>query len=246
MATCIGCKQQVSPTVFVDPALAVLVPQDTSLLAGIRMQRIEAASSPSERFAQAPRLVNFRSRIGLPDDVDVWEYLLASNGRDWVTLMRGKFAEMGMEPRLKHPTAKRLSVDGIPVVGDEHGAVGFLNPTTAIAGKLGVVIRAIQGRNSTAGIPESLEKLRSLISSTNEVWFVSSGPLPDMFPVSHAISARGGFNVKSRKIDVIVEAASPATARAIAEAVGGRIEGSRAVANGPIRPDAFAWLLGTG
>lgn len=240
----LGCKRQPSPTVFADPALAVLVPQDTTFLAGVRMQQIEAGSFHAQEPSRAPRLLKFRAQIGLPDDTDVWEYLIASNGSNWVGLMRGKFAEMGMEPRLKNPSAKRTSFEGIPVLGDEKGAVGFLNPTTAVAGKLDAVLRTLERRNNNTGIPDALEKLRSHIPSTNQVWFVSTGPLPDMFPVATASSARGGFDTQSHTIDIVVDAESESAARAIAASIGGRVEQNRAIAKGLIPRALLDSLLG--
>ena len=77
--------------------------------------------------------------------------LIAYNGADWLALMRGKFAEMGMEPRLDKPGARRVSYNGVTIIGDEVGAMAFLNPTTALAGRYEVVLRALEQRNNNTG-----------------------------------------------------------------------------------------------
>ena len=78
----------------------------------------------------------------------MWEYLIASNGSDWVALMRGKFSEMdGTEIQMKGAT--RISHAGVECIGDERGAVAFLNPTTAIAGPFNSIKKALDERNRT-------------------------------------------------------------------------------------------------
>ena len=200
-----GCSRVISPTVFLDPALAVLVPPDTQLIAGIRMQRL--LSNPDFRtiVPRSRTYRKFRVDTGLPLESNVWEYLLTYNGRDWLVLMRGKFTEMGMEPRLDKPDARRLSVDGVPVFGDEKGAIGFLNPTTAIAGQLEPVVRAIKGRNRTSGVPEPLERLAKKIPSENVVWFVSTGPALGFMNVERVGTAYGGFNPDAREMLLAVD-----------------------------------------
>jgi hypothetical protein len=191
--------------VFLDPALAVLVPPDTQLIAGVRMQRLLAHPDFQAIVPKSPRYQDFREDTGLPLESTVWEYLLTYNGRDWLVLMRGKFTEMGMEPRLDKPEARRVSVEGIPVFGDEEGAIGFLNPTTAIGGKLGAVIRAVEGRNRTSGVPDRLEQLAKKIPSENVVWFASTGPALGFMDADRVGSAYGGFDPERRRMLLVMD-----------------------------------------
>jgi len=223
----IGCRRSPSPTVFLDPALAVLVPRDTTMLAGIRMQRLRSTSFYSEYVANSPRLLQFRENSGLQRDADVWEYLIASNGSNWIALMRGKFSEMGMEPRSTKSDALRITYRGANVVGDERGAIAFLNPTTAIAGPLESVKKTLDERNWNNGVPETLQQLTREIPSTNEAWLVSSGPAPPF--------------VKSRPFDAL-RAAINAQMRTYEERIkANRQESTR---SGPIPADVLAWVLG--
>jgi hypothetical protein len=200
-----ACNRAGSPTVFLDPALAVLVPPDTQLIAGIRMQRLLAHTDFQTIVLSARTYQKFRQDIGLPAESSVWEYLLTYNGSDWLVLMRGKFTEMGMEPRLDKPGSRRISVEGIPVFGDEKGAVGFLNPTTAIAGKLEAVIRGIEQRNRTSGVPERLGQLTRNIPSVNLLWFASTGPTLGFMNTDRVGSAYGGLNPENRRMLLVVD-----------------------------------------
>jgi hypothetical protein len=202
-----GCRRSPSSTVFLDPALSVLIPADTKLIAGVRLQRL-LASDARQTVAAAPRLLEFRQDMGLPRDADVWEFLISYNGTSWLAFMRGQFTEMGMEPRLEKPGASRLMHDGVTVLGDAAGAVAFLNPTTAIGGRIEDVVRALDGRNENAGIPESLQKLAAEIPSKYDVWFVSRGVAPPFVRVQGVRSARGGVNLSTRRYDLLVEADS--------------------------------------
>ena len=241
---CAACERQPSPNVFVDPALAVLIPPETTMVAGIRMQRIQTTPLYQEAVRKAARLKSFQERMGLDPSQDVWEYLITSDGENALVLMRGKFSEMGMEPRLNKPTAQRALYAGVTVIGDEAGAVGFLNPTTAMAGRLETVIRAAERRNRFTGMPAALEQLASKIPSANAAWFASVGPAPGFLPVTRVRSARGGIDPATRRIETVVEAQSTEDARAIAQTLNGTAGGNTVRAVGPVPPGVWTWLLG--
>jgi hypothetical protein len=244
IAFCTACQRQPSPTVFLDPALAVLVPRDTTLLAGIRMQRVRATPFYESLVVKSPRRLEFRKISGLADDSDVWEYLVAYNGTDWLTLMRGKFAEMGMEPRLDKPSARRVYYNGVTIIGDEEGAMAFLNPTTALAGRYEVVLRALEQRNDNAGVPIALEKLALKIPAANDIWFASVGPAPSFLPVQHLKNATAGLNPKTRELELHIEADSPSAAQSIADTVNGRTEDNRVSFTGTVPKRVLDWILG--
>jgi hypothetical protein len=223
-----GCGRFASPTVFLDPALSVLVPNDTTFLAGVRMQRLRANGTVASTISTAPRLIRFRKEMGLTAESDVWEYLIASNGDNWLALMRGRFTEMGMEPHLDKPASSRLTHGGVTVLGDERGAVAFLNPTTVIAGKLGNVLRALDSRNENVGVPEVLSHLATKIPARYDAWFVSSGTAPPVFGATGVRTALGGLDLANRRYHLVLDADS----------------GSRTVTDDPVPDDVVAWVLG--
>jgi hypothetical protein len=214
--------------VFLDPALAVLIPSDTTFLAGVRLQKLRANAGVDALLSRSPRLIQFRKNMGLPSDADIWEYLITYNGTGWLALMRGKFTEMGMEPHLDKPGATRLTHGGITVLGDERGAVAFLNPTTAIAGSIDEVIRTLDQRNNNTGVPAALEKLVNEIPAKYELWFASSGSAPAFVNATGIRTARGGLNLATRKYDLVVESES----------------GGQALQNSPAPDSVIDWVLG--
>jgi hypothetical protein len=222
----VSCRRAPAPSVFLDPALAVLIPSDTTFVAGVRLQKLRANAGVDALLSRSPRLLQFRKNMGLPPDSDIWEFLVTSNGTGWLALMRGKFTEMGMEPHLDKPGAARLTHGGITVLGDERGAVAFLNPTTAIAGRIDDVIRALDQRNDNTGVPATLEKLVNRIPGKYELWFASSGSVPDFVEAKGVRAARGGLNLATRTYDLVVEADS----------------GSQDVEGAPAPDSAIRWV----
>jgi hypothetical protein len=84
-----GCRPKPAPIVLVDPALAILVPPDAVLLAGVRMKQLRES--------------------GIDPRKDVWELLITSDGKDTVVMARGKFSELGMEPKLEREGVRRFA-----------------------------------------------------------------------------------------------------------------------------------------
>jgi hypothetical protein len=177
-----GCNRQPSSNVFIDPALAVLVPPDTIALAGVRMNQL--AKTPFYRdWVEKRRLTfveDFRRRTGLDPTKDLWELLITSDGKSGLVLVRGRFAEHGREPKLDLEGARRFSYKSYTLIGNDETAVVFLNPTTAAAGRTPDLHRLIDRRHEVTGLPPALESRARAMSSTNQAWFVMNvaGQLP--------------------------------------------------------------------
>ena len=181
-----ACRKSASATVFVDPALATLVPADTMLLAGVRMEQL-AKTRFWQDYIKTKRVTmveDFRKRTGLDPAKDLWEILMTSNGKPdgTLVLIRGKFADMGMEPKLDLPGAQRMSWKGFTMIGDAKNAVLFLNPSTAAAGPTDALHRLVDNRNNISGLPPELDERIKKIPSTNQAWFVAKveGRIPEL------------------------------------------------------------------
>ena len=64
-----------------------------------------------------------------------------------------------MEPNIRIEGAERIQYKGINLIGRTEGAIAFLNPTTAIAGKVDALMYIIDHRNETTVSPALKESL---------------------------------------------------------------------------------------
>jgi hypothetical protein len=168
--------------VAIDPAMATLVPPDTVMLAGARLDQLRETPL-YRRYVASPgksSLADLVSKIGVKPE-NLWEALAASNGADTVVMVRGKFSETGLEPRIDWEGARRDSYKGCLIVTDGRAAIAFVNATTAVAGPVRRLRAVIDQRGGAARPPPALLKMTEGIDRSNQVWAVALGgpPLPE-------------------------------------------------------------------
>ena len=165
-----GCGARRPASVRIDPALATLVPADTVLLAGVKLEALRA--TPAYKKLGSPAALFGEAGVDLEK---TWEILAVSNGRQTAILARGKFSDSGLEPRLDIPGATRTSYKGYPMTASESLAVAFMNPTTAVAGRPEAVRAILDNRGRSNGPPQALERQIELIGPQNQIWAVGAG-----------------------------------------------------------------------
>lgn len=163
-----GCHSAQTQRSQVDPVLASLIPADSVMLAGIRMDQVRVTTLYQKLIAQQrlPQVDDFARETGFDPRRDVRELLLASNGKDAVMMARGTF----------HPSriagVRRSSYKGLALLTKDQGGVALIDSTTAVAGPLPRVRALIDqykaGRNGGA---------QTLLARAprNQIWSVSSG-----------------------------------------------------------------------
>jgi hypothetical protein len=171
-----GCKSRAPGPVFIDPALLSLVPADTILLAGARIDSAQKSQIYTKHLAarKLPMLDEFAAQTGIDPRRDLWQALAVSNGKHTALLVRGKFSEMGMEPRIHIDGAERIPYKGGMIIGRSEGAVTFVNPTTAIAGRADAIMHIIDQRDKAALAPPLAEALR-MVPGNSQFWMVALG-----------------------------------------------------------------------
>jgi hypothetical protein len=172
-----GCGSRRAPSVRIDPALATLIPADTVLLAGVRLDALR--TTPLYRKLGPDALGPILAGVDLKD---VWEGLAVSNGRDLAFLARGKFSAMGLEPETAHPDGARSSYKGYALAGGEAATLAFLNPTMALAGRAVAVRRVIDQRGNSNGPPAPLAAEIAAIPPENQVWIAGLGAASQAVP----------------------------------------------------------------
>ncbi|MBI1789373.1 MAG: hypothetical protein HYR60_17705 [Acidobacteria bacterium] len=154
-----------------DAGLAALVPVDTAMLAGVRMEVLRATPLYQKLVARQrlSDLDEFAARTHFDPRKDVREMLVASNGPDSVVLARGNF-------RVDVPkTLKPSRYKGHTLYGQGEGAFAILDPTTAIAGPERAVRKAIDQKTAGAPPVPNLIALARGLPATAQFWVVVNG-----------------------------------------------------------------------
>ncbi len=181
-----SCGPRKAASVRIDPALATLVPADTVLLAGVRVQELRA--TPTWKSIGADTLAAAFPGVDLRN---AWEVLAVSSGAHTVFLARGKFSTSGMEPEVARPDATRSSYKGYTLIGIGGAALVFLNPTTAVAGQAEGVRWLLDARGSASGPPVPLAAEIAEIPPDTQIWVVGSGAAAALAPASGNLSNIG-------------------------------------------------------
>jgi len=176
-----SCARKAAVGPKIDPALATLVPGDTTLLVGTRLEALERTPIyekylATRSFAQVD---DFAKQTGIDPKKDLWELLFVSNGKNSVLLGRGKFANE-MEPRLEKQGAKRFGYKGYNLVGDEKTAVVFFSGSTAALGPTDSLRYLLDQRGSAKGPPPALAALMKEIPADTQFWAAYAGGAVDL------------------------------------------------------------------
>lgn len=171
-----ACRQKPAQ-VQIDPSLAMLVPPDTVLMVGAKLDALVKTPVYQKNFGekQFPQIEQFAERTGIDPRKDLWELLYVFNGHEGVLLGRGKFADEMMEPELKKEGVARFGYKGFKMLGNERDAVLFVNSTTAAAGSIAALHALIDERDRSHGAPPALAPLLAQIPPTAQFWSVYAG-----------------------------------------------------------------------
>ena len=79
-----GCAPKATVGPKIDPALATLVPDDTTLLVGTRLEALAKTPVYQKYLADRkfPQVEDFAKQTGLDPQKDLWELLFVSNGKN--------------------------------------------------------------------------------------------------------------------------------------------------------------------
>jgi hypothetical protein len=171
-----GCNRA-PPSVKVDPSIATLVPSDTVLLVGTRLEELLKTPVYQKNFAgrDIPQVREFAEKTGIDPRKDLWQLLYTSNGKTGVLLGRGKFADDMMEPELERHGAQKFTYKGLTMLGTESGAVTLINSTTAVLGEASALRTFIDQRGSSQGPPPPMAALMKQIPGTAQFWAAYGG-----------------------------------------------------------------------
>jgi hypothetical protein len=176
IAMLLGCNRA-PQSVKVDPAIATLVPADTVLLVGTRLEELLKTPVYQKNFAgrEIPQIREFAEKTGIDPRKDLWQLLYTFNGKTGVLLGRGKFADDMMEPELERHGAQKFTYKGLTMLGTEGGAVTLINSTTAALGDAPALRTFIDQRGTSQGPPPPMAALMKQIPATAQFWAAYGG-----------------------------------------------------------------------
>ncbi len=172
-----GCGPKSGTGAKVDPSLETLVPADTVLLVGTRLDALMKTPIYQKNFSnrEIPQIDEFAKRTGVDPRKDLWQLLYVFNGKQGVLLGRGKFADEMMEPNLAKEGIQKFSYNGVNMYGNDRGAVVLLSPTTAAAAEIPVLHDFIDAKGKSSGPPPALSALMKEIPGDSQFWAAYSG-----------------------------------------------------------------------
>jgi hypothetical protein len=177
-----ACTRPKPTGVFLDPAFGPLIPPDTKLMAGIRLDKIRETPLYKKldgQFDLNRRLNLFSERTGLNPRKDTWQLLLVWNGARALVMARGNFSVADGEPSFKELGGEHLRYKGYSVIGTPETSVFFLNPSVGVAGRRADLENFIDHRAEYSKVPESLESRLKELPYADQLWLVSNGTIPD-------------------------------------------------------------------
>jgi hypothetical protein len=166
--------------VFLDPALATLIPADTTLMVGTRIDLLAKTRIFQGQLAKIQAVQEFERRTNVNPRKDLWQLLFVSNGREGFLLGRGKFADELMAPDLSRPGVQRFSYKGLILFGDEREALLFINSSTAAIGETVVLRSLVDQRPAMTGPPARITALMKEIPREAHFWGVYAGGPVDL------------------------------------------------------------------
>jgi hypothetical protein len=176
-----GCSRKAAETsVFIDPQFAALVPPDTTLLVGLRVENLVKTPIYQKYLSGGKiRIIDkFARGTGINPEKSLWNLLLVSNGRDSFVLGRGKFADELMAPDFSKKGVARFGYRGLTLFGDEQQAMLMVNSSTIAMGDTPTLRMLVDARTSFRGLPERLNALTKEVPHETQFWGVyAGGPL---------------------------------------------------------------------
>lgn len=178
-----GCKPPARKTVFVDPALEMMVPADSTFVAGADLDAIRTTQMFQKYLGKVPlpQLDDFTKKTGIDPRRNLWQVLTSSNGKTGLFMARGRFTHNDEEPRIDIPGVRRIGYKGYTMFGDDRRAVIFTNTSTAAAGLTSDLRTMVDLRNEAHhGFPDGLKQKVAGIGHDNQIWAAFTGGLSSL------------------------------------------------------------------
>ncbi len=182
----LGCTRPQPVKLAVDPSLARLVPVDTILLTGVRVQELRATplyrKLESRGGAGVREMTDLLAKSGFDVNKDVSALLIASNGVSTIIMAKGSFKiatldalrESGPKSGSKSASGRKSEYKGRAIYGDGDGSFTLLDDSTAVAGSAASVRAAIDLAAAGGASGHPLLAAAASLPVTSQIWAVGT------------------------------------------------------------------------
>jgi len=174
----VSCEKPFEAGVSVDKELQKFAGADTTMLAGIDMEKFKSTGF----YARHKDLLNIPLLAGMSEQTDfdprrdLTQGLLTWNGKAVLAAARGRFAKDKIERSLGAAPAQYKGQTIFTFRGD---ALSFPSSDVAIGGSVRSVESALDAAKDGPGkVPAEFSPALSWLPKTNQLWLVSRGGLP--------------------------------------------------------------------
>lgn len=183
-----GCKHiQQSKNSPVESSIDKLIPGDTVILARAHFEEIKKSPLYTRLIAgqKIEVLDDFARKSGLDPRRDLIELVIASNGREAVTIARGRIPDAApLEALLEKEGARRFKINEFNMLGNEEGAVSFLDGGLVVAGRTPHLRRVLGTPAGDDSKKRAVMAQAATVGKDKPIWAVATAgfapmPLPE-------------------------------------------------------------------
>jgi hypothetical protein len=193
---CVSCGHLPTRNARIDPALAKLIPPDTTMLLDAHLDRLR--QTPVYR-KYAARITPKQEIEGLRPD-DVAEVLICSDGKNTIAFSR--FSNSGVAARLRSSGRNATRYNGIDIYGDPVAGFALLDSDIGAAGPVPALKAAIDlAKRGGGGLPSTLETVLENNAAQDQIQGAMIGPLPGLGGIAADNPNFGNLVRLARSID---------------------------------------------
>lgn len=186
-----ACQRPVPTSVFIDPALSIVIPSDAYALVGVRLEKLPDTPLYKKYLGNRPieLLDNFQKQTGIDARKDLYELLTSITDHGTLTLIKGKFADVvGRAPNIQFGGTQPTMYKSMMLLGTEESGIVFLNSSVAALGTQAQLRTLIdqRDRGPAPNVKTFLAKAEG-IPHEAQIWSISlrsGNPFPLPIPKS--------------------------------------------------------------
>jgi hypothetical protein len=178
-----SCQPKQSASLHISPSLEALVPSDTVVVLGVNLAAIRNTTVYQKLISRVPlpQLDSFTQQTGLDPRKDLSEFLVCSNGKTGLLLVRGMFRITDLEARFKAKGVTPTNYKGHALFGDDRAAILFIDDSTAVAGTVQEIHNLLDQSSGTGrGLPLPLRDLLRTLPESDQIYAALTGGVENL------------------------------------------------------------------